>query len=333
MSHECTDSPADDSLPISAASIFMHDHSDFNLHIDEELFRLGEADVLVGNENVNVDLYGEYEDEDDEDNITIMSFSNEGAARSIPYLTCDTSFMPSDHLSSSNDLSVSVFHYHFNEATGMVDFHDAVAYQPFQCPDCEYLVPPTGPTFLPSNDMDRRPCYSWCLTKCPICSAELTRSGSPTNVANESVFLMSSENETDVDEENEDLSPAVLPYAYANLNVYGIPRASRNYELDSSDEDMSCNYESSSPDSDDYTLGSEYTDVGDEVALLRVPGAIAAVPIDLTQPVNAIIDLTDSRDEDMKSATQIDDGATDKLFSDTSDESPNEGPSQRPPVA
>ena len=122
-----------------------HDHSDFNIHIDDELFRLGEADVLVSNANVNIDVYGEYENEPAEDNITIMSFSNEEAARSINHPSCDTSLGPLDHSSSTNDLSVSVFPYPFNEATGMSDFHDAVSYQPFQYPDCEYFVPPTGP--------------------------------------------------------------------------------------------------------------------------------------------------------------------------------------------
>ena len=307
-------------VPISVASFSMHDHSDFNIHIEEELFRLGEASVLVRNANVNRDVYGEYKNEPAEDNITIMSLSNEKATRSTNHPSRDTSLGPLDHSSSTTNLSVSVSPYPFNGITGMVDFSDAVSYQPFQHPDCEYCVHLTEP-------------ISWCSTKCSVRFADPTRSGSPTNVAKESVFLMNSENETDVDDENEDLSPTVSPCAYAHPDVYGSPRASQNLEFDSSDEDMSFNYESSGPDSDEYTLGSEYTDVGDEVALLRVPGDTAAVPIDLTNPMDEIIYLTDSRDDDMKSATQVDDGASDKLFSDTSDESINERSSQRPPVA
>ena len=96
---------------------------------------------------------------------------------------------------------------------------------------------------------------------------------------------------------------------------------------------MSFEFHPSNPESDDDTLSSYYTDVGDEVTLLKGPGDTHATPIDLTRHAEEVIDLTSSKDEDIPSATQVDKIDTVQLFSDTSDDPHTEGASQRFPVA
>ena len=67
--------------------------------------------------------------------------------------------------------------------------------------------------------------------------------------------------------------------------------------------------------------------------MLRTLGDTHTVPIDLTHSIDEIIDLTNSHDEEMPSATQVEATDNDKLFSDTSDDSPQEETNQRPPAA
>ena len=133
----------------------------------------------------------------------------------------------------------------------MVDLQDAYEHRPFPYPDKEYLMAPTEPILLlPFSNLRCNPCFDWAMSSCPIHPVDTTRTGSPTNIANESVFLSNSESETrEDDSDNEDLSPTVLPYAYASPSVYNVPRESRTYDFDSSDDDMSFDYNSSSSDS------------------------------------------------------------------------------------
>ena len=98
----------------------------------------------------------------------------------------------------------------------MMDLCNAYKLRPFSHHDKEYMVPTTGPFVLLSGDFRFDPRSFWAMSSCSIHQVDAFRTGSPTNVANESVFLMNSDNETDVDEENEDSSPAVSPYAYAH---------------------------------------------------------------------------------------------------------------------
>ena len=279
-------------------------------------------------------VYQEDENEIEEDDITIVSISNEAVAGTILHLKCDACFISSDDLNPHEVLPALVSPDPPTDATRMIDLQDAVVHQPFPFPDSEYLVPPTGPIFLPYADPRGEACYSWSMTRCPICPVDVTRTGSPTNIADESVFLESSESETNDDDlETEDLSPTVLPYAYASPEVYNTSREPQSYDFDSSDDDMRFGYDPSSPESDDDTLGSYYTDVGVEVALLKASGDTPATPIDLTQQAEAVIDPTSSRDEDMPSAAQMDHAAAGQSFSDTSDDTRPEEVSQRPPVA
>ena len=216
----------------------------------------------------------------------------------------------------------------------MVDTHDAFDCQPFPFPACEYLVPPTGPIFLPSTDHRSEAYYYWYMTRRPMSSADVNRTGSPTNVANESVFLASSESETNDDNHGtEDLGPTVLPYAYANPDAYDTPRASLSYDFNSSDDDMSFSYTQNNSDSDDGSLSGYCTDAGDEVALLKAPRDTPVTPIDLTHQADKIIDLTSSRDEDVPSNSPVVHSAAGQLFSDTSDDTRPDDNSQRLPVA
>ena len=87
--------------------------------------------------------------------------------------------------------------------------------------------------------------------------------------------------------------------------MYGTPREFQSFDFDSSDDDMIFEYHQSSSESDDDTRNSYFTDVGDEVAMLKLPGDTPATPIDLTRPVEDVNDLTSLKDGEMPSATQV----------------------------
>ena len=86
--------------------------------------------------------------------------------------------------------------------------------------------------------------------------------------------------------------------AYAPPEVYRTPTEGTtiDYAFTSDDDDVSFDYSTphASDNSDNDTF---YTDVGDEMAMLKSPGQSEDTPIDLTNSTEAI-DLTNSLDGD-----------------------------------
>ena len=328
MSIEDTHFLDENSLPVSVSPIYMsdsyHAHEEY-LHLQQvgSFLHSNEVRVIPENENIN-----------DEDEVTILLVSDAAdAANTILHLRSDAFYNLPDDVSLPDDLPALVDHEPHTAVNRLLNARDVVFYRPFLFPDVDYRVPPTVPIPFPL-DAPVGGIYSWCMTRYSYRQDDVTRTGSPTNIVKESVFLASSENETnDEDTDNQDLGPTVLPYAYASPEVYSTPRESQSFDFDSSEDDMSFEYHPSSPESDEDTLSIDYTNVGDEVALLKAPGDTPATPIDLTCPAEDVINLTSLKDEDMPSATQVDSVDTAQLFSDTSDDNRTGEASQRPPVA